>query len=54
MSNNLLHLIQEGASEQELEKEARNFSPGIRQSAREMVLRGETTLEEMVRVTREE
>ncbi len=50
----LLTLIHEGAGEYKLEKAARGFAPSIRQSARDKVLAGETTIQEMIRVTREE
>ena len=47
-------LIHNGAGEHELEKLARSHSPGIRQNARDKVLAGETSLEEMLRVTKED
>jgi len=47
-------LIHNGAGEHELEKLARTHSPGIRQNARDKVLAGETSLEEMLRVTKED
>jgi general secretion pathway protein E len=47
-------LIHNGAGEHELEKSARLHSPSIRQNARDKVLAGETSLEEMVRVTKED
>jgi general secretion pathway protein E len=47
-------MIHDGASEQELEKYARNTTPSIRDDGRAKVLRGETTIEEVLRVTRED
>jgi general secretion pathway protein E len=47
-------MIHDGASEQELERYARASSPGIRDDGRRKVLAGDTTLEEVLRVTRED
>ena len=47
-------MIHDGASEQELERYARTSTPGIREDGRRKVLAGETTLEEVLRVTRED
>ncbi len=47
-------MIHDGASEQELERRARLATPSIRDDGRARVLRGETTLEEILRVTRED
>ncbi len=47
-------MIHDGASEQELERYARTASPGIRDDGRRKVIAGETTLEEVLRVTRED
>lgn len=47
-------MIHDGAPEQELERYARLTSPSIREDGRIKVLRGETTLEEVLRVTRED
>ncbi len=47
-------MIHDGAAEQELERYARTMSPGIRDDGRRKVLAGETTLEEVLRVTRED
>ena len=47
-------MIHDGASEQELERYARTRGPGIRDDGRRKVLAGETTLEEVLRVTRED
>jgi general secretion pathway protein E len=47
-------MIHDGASEQELERHARTMSPSIRADGRRRVLAGNTTLEEVLRVTRED
>jgi general secretion pathway protein E len=47
-------MIHDGASEQEMEKYARHATPSIRDDGRAKVLRGETTIEEVLRVTRED
>jgi general secretion pathway protein E len=47
-------MIHDGVSEQELERHARNTTPSIRDDGRGKVLRGETTIEEVLRVTRED
>jgi general secretion pathway protein E len=47
-------MIHDGSSEQELERYARTGSPSIRDDGRAKVLAGETTLEELLRVTRED
>jgi general secretion pathway protein E len=47
-------MIHDGASEQEVERHARLTTPSIRDDGRAKVLRGETTLEEILRVTRED
>ena len=47
-------MIHDGASEQEVERHARRTTPSIRDDGRARVLRGETTLEEILRVTRED
>lgn len=54
LTDEMLVLIHEEAGEHELERVARSFSPSIRQSARDKVLAGETSIQETVRVTREE
>jgi len=45
-------MIHDGASEQDLEKYARSFTPGIGDDGHRRVLEGTTTLEEVQRVTR--
>jgi len=47
-------MIHDGDSEQDLEKHARRMSPSIRADGRRRVLAGTTTLEEVLRVTRED
>jgi general secretion pathway protein E len=47
-------MIHDGSSEQDLERYARTTSPGIRDDGRRKVMAGETTLEEVLRVTRED
>jgi general secretion pathway protein E len=47
-------MIHDGAAEQDLERHARALTPSIRDDGRARVLRGETTLEEILRVTRED
>ena len=47
-------LIHDGASEAELERHARGMTPSIRDDGLAKVRRGETTLEEVLRVTRED
>ncbi|HZW58729.1 MAG TPA: type II secretion system ATPase GspE, partial [Woeseiaceae bacterium] len=45
-------MIHDGASEQALERHARTMGPSIRDDGRRRVLAGDTTLEEVLRVTR--
>jgi general secretion pathway protein E len=47
-------MIHDGVSEQEIERHARLTTPSIRDDGRARVLRGETTIEEVLRVTRED
>ena len=47
-------MIHDGVSEQEIERHARSTTPSIRDDGRARVLRGETTIEEVLRVTRED
>ena len=47
-------MIHDGVSEQDLERYARRRGPGIRADGRRRVLAGNTTLEEVLRVTRED
>jgi len=47
-------MIHDGVSEQNLERHARTMTPSIRDDGRRRVLAGNTTLEEVLRVTRED
>lgn len=47
-------MIHDGVSEQKLERHARSMSPSIRADGRRRILAGDTTLEEVLRVTRED
>jgi len=47
-------MIHDGASEQELERYARTLTPSIRDDGRHQILNGVTTIDEMLRVTRED
>ncbi|WP_137885416.1 type II secretion system ATPase GspE [Pseudomonas sp. 2FE] len=52
--DHLRTLVHNAASEQEMIQHARRFGPSIREDGRRKVLEGTTTLEEVLRVTREE
>ncbi|HET6654681.1 MAG TPA: type II secretion system ATPase GspE [Gammaproteobacteria bacterium] len=54
IDENLRTMMHDGSGEQALERYARTISPSIRQDGRRRVLAGETTVEEVVRVTRED
>ena len=47
-------MIHDGAAESALERHARTMAPGIRAEGRRKVLDGTTSLEEVLRVTRED
>ena len=47
-------MIHDGVSEHEIEKYARQFTPSIRDDGLARCLKGETTIEEVLRVTRED
>ena len=47
-------MIHEGVSEQDLERYARTMGPSIRSDGQRRVLEGTTTIEELLRVTRED
>jgi general secretion pathway protein E len=47
-------MIHDGAAEHDLERYARTLTPSIRDDGLDKVLRGETTVEEVLRVTRED
>ena len=53
INDTLREMIHERAGEHELEAEARRLSPGIHQDGRRRVLNGDTSLEELLRVTQE-
>ena len=46
-------MIHDGASESEIEREARRLTPSIHSDGRKLVLEGVTTLDEVLRVTQE-
>ncbi|MBT8142564.1 MAG: Flp pilus assembly complex ATPase component TadA, partial [Gammaproteobacteria bacterium] len=54
MDDDLRTMIHDGAGEHTLEKYARQFTPGIREDGRRKILEGLTTVEEVLRVTRED
>lgn len=54
LDETLRQKVHEGASEQELEEYARQFGPSIRHDGIRKVLDGTTSLEEVLRVTRED
>ena len=54
VDDHMREMIHTGVSEQELERHARKSTPSIRADGRRQVLSGRTTLEEVLRVTRED
>lgn len=54
LDENLRTMIHNGESEQALTRYARKYGPGIRDDGKRKVLEGATTIEEVMRVTREE
>lgn len=54
IDDKLRNMIHDGASEQEMRKYARSLFPSLRQDGYRCVLRGVTTLEEILRVTSED
>ncbi|MBD3620408.1 MAG: type II secretion system ATPase GspE [Chromatiales bacterium] len=54
VDSTLRRLIHDGAAEHALERHARDIAPSIRQDGLRRVLAGDTTLEEVLRVTRED
>ena len=54
VDDTLRSMIHDGAGEHELEAYARTLTPSIREDGRNKILQGITTLEEVLRVTREE
>ncbi len=51
INERLRGMIHDGAGEQAMEREARQATPGIRQDGRRKILAGETTVDEVLRVT---
>jgi general secretion pathway protein E len=54
VDDHLRTMIHDGAAEHEMERYARTLTPSIRDDGRAKVLAGSTTLEEVLRVTRED
>ncbi len=54
VDDTMRNMIHDGAAESALEKHARMLGPGIRAEGRRKVLAGITTMEEVLRVTRED
>jgi general secretion pathway protein E len=54
VDDEMRRMIHDGVSEQDLERYARKYGPSIRADGRRKVLEGTTTLEEVLRVTRED
>jgi len=54
LDDKMREMIHEGVSEQDLERHARKTSPSIRADGRRLVILGTTTLDEVLRVTRED
>ena len=54
VDDEMREMIHRGVSEQELDRHARKTSPSIRADGRRQVLAGRTTVEEVLRVTRED
>jgi general secretion pathway protein E len=53
IDDTLQGMIHDGASEQDMEKQARKATPSIRRDGVEKILQGITTIDEVMRVTRE-
>ncbi len=51
VNEKLRTMIHDGANEQQMEREARRHTPGIRHDGRRKILAGETSIEEVLRVT---
>lgn len=54
LDDRMREMIHEGVSEQDLDRHARKSSPSIRADGRRLVLLGKTTLDEILRVSRED
>jgi general secretion pathway protein E len=54
VDDELRTMIHDGTSEHEIERYVRHYSPGIRQDGLRRILAGDTSVEEVLRVTRED
>jgi general secretion pathway protein E len=54
VDDHLRTMIHDGAAEHEMERYARTLTPSIRDDGRAKILSGQTTVEEVLRVTRED
>jgi general secretion pathway protein E len=54
VDDTMRQMIHDGSGEMELERHARSMTPSIRDDGRANVLTGSTTIEEVLRVTRED
>lgn len=54
LDDTLKQMIHDGAGEAEMEKQARKKSPSLKQDGARLILEGTTTIEEVLRVSREE
>ena len=54
IDHHLQNMIHEGDGEQAMEEYARTISPSLSQDGKRMILEGETSLEEVLRVSRED
>ena len=54
IDHELQNMIHEGEGEQVMEEYARTISPSLSQDGKDMILEGETSLEEVLRVSRED
>lgn len=54
IDHTLMNMIHEGVGEQVMEDYARTHSPSINQDGKRMILKGKTSLEEVLRVSRED
>ena len=54
IDNHLQNMIHEGDGEQAMEQYARTISPSLTQDGRRLILEGKTSLEEVLRVSRDD
>lgn len=54
IDHKIMNMIHEGAGEQVMEDYARTISPSINQDGKRMILKGKTSLEEVLRVSRDD